>query len=89
MSIDDIKVLLGLVGAAVAWAVMLWLKRSDRREDAMKALLEKQKIDAEAERDKARRDADRGWSLARAYWRQLVKAGIDPVPPMEGDRHDA
>ncbi|MDN5686453.1 MAG: hypothetical protein L0G94_07180 [Brachybacterium sp.] len=91
MSLDDITKLLVPLGGAVAWVILLWLRRSDRREDAMKDIMERRVEEAREERDKALADARHERSVAArerryklAYWRQLVEAGIDPHPPLDG-----
>lgn len=91
MSVDDVTKLLVPLGAAVGWVVLLWFRRSDRKEDAMKALMEKRVDEARTERDAAVAEAARERAAAArerrvklAYWRQLVQADIEPVPPLDG-----
>lgn len=91
MSVDDVTKLLLPLGAAMGWVILLWLRRSDRREDQVKELMEKRVQDAEKARDKAlgearaeRANAARERRIKLAYWRQLVEAGIEPRPPLDG-----
>lgn len=91
MSVDDVTKLLLPLGAAMGWVILLWLRRSDRQEDQVKELMEKRVQDAEKARDEALATAERERVAAAkerrhklAYWRQLVQADIEPVPPLDG-----
>lgn len=61
------------IGGAIAWLV----KQSEKRKNQERALRE------EYEREGARKDrrANAYRNLAEGYRLQLVKAGIDPIPP--------
>lgn len=79
--IGPIGVLLGILGGGIAWATNLWLGRADRREDRMIAMLREQKEEAEKDRDEER-EARIAWEKrAIAWYKQLVDAGQEPVPP--------
>ena len=91
MSVDEVTKLLVPLGAAAGWIILLWLRRSDRREDQVKELMEQRVAAAEKARDQAvkeaaaeRAQAARERRIKLAYWRQLVEAGIDPHPPLDG-----
>ena len=75
--------LLPLAGAGIGWLVIQSYRRSDARQAQMIELYKKQADDANARAREAEKREDRAWAKARAYWRQLVEAGIDPIPPIE------
>ena len=74
---------LPLVASGIAWLVVQSYRRSERRQVQMIALYKKQAEDATARAEAAEAREDRAWAKCRAYWRQLVEAGIDPIPPIE------
>jgi hypothetical protein len=75
--------LLPLAGGGIGWLVVQSYRRSDERQAQMIELYKKQAEDARKRADAAEKSEDRAWAKARAYWRQLVEAGIDPHPPIE------
>ena len=84
-SLGPLGVFLGVLGGGIAWVVNLWLGRADRREEHMIKLLTAQKD--EAEEDAAAEKASRiAWEKrAIAWYKQLVDAGMTPVPPWGED----
>lgn len=72
-----------LAGAGIGWLVIQSYRRSDERQAQMIELYKKQAEDAQARARAAEKREDRAWAKARAYWRQLVEAGLDPIPPIE------
>lgn len=75
--------LLPLAGGGIGWLVVQSYRRSDERQAQMIELYKKQAEDAQARARAAEKREDRAWAKARAYWRQLVEAGLDPIPPIE------
>ena len=75
--------LLPLAGGGIGWLVVQSYRRSDERQGHMIELYKKQAEDAQARAKAAEKREDRAWAKARAYWRQLVEAGIAPIPPIE------
>ena len=75
--------LLPLAGGGIGWLVVQSYRRSDERQAQMIELYKKQAEDAQSRARAAEKREDRAWAKARAYWRQLVEAGIDPIPPIE------
>lgn len=79
-SLGPLGVFLGVIGGGVAWIYDRWTARADKREAAMIDSLKTQLAEAISERDEARKEAAL-WELrGTSWWRQLVKAGIDPDP---------
>ena len=74
---------LPLVASGIAWLVVQSYRRSHERQGHMIELYKKQAEDAAALARAAEKSEDRAWAKARAYWRQLVENGIDPIPPIE------
>ncbi|MEJ6544481.1 hypothetical protein PQI65_14935 [Brachybacterium paraconglomeratum] len=72
-----------LAGAGIGWLVIHSYRRSDARQAQMIEMYKKQADDANARAREAEQREDRAWAKARAYWRQLVENGIDPIPPIE------
>ena len=79
-SLGPVTALLGVLGSGIAWAVGIWLRRVERREDRMIEMLKTAKAEAEAEREAERRDRIMWERRAIAWYRQLIDAGITPDP---------
>lgn len=84
-SLGPLGVFLGVLGGGIAWIVNLWLGRADRREDRMIKYLEAEKAEAEAEAAAERAARIKWEKRAIAWYKQLVDAGLDPVPPWGED----
>ena len=72
-----------LSGAGIGWLVIQSYRRSDERQERLRVIYKDLADKAEKRAAKAEAEKDRAWAKARAYWRQLVEAGIDPIPPIE------
>ena len=81
-ALTPLGVFLGIIGGGIAWAVDKWTGRTDKREEAMIATLKTRAEEAEARAARIQAEADLWETRALAWWQQLVKAGIDPVPPI-------
>ncbi|MCT1430554.1 hypothetical protein M3G50_07280 [Brachybacterium muris] len=84
-SLGPVTALLGVLGSGIAWAVGIWMRRVERREDRMIEMLKTAKAEAETEREAERRDRIMWERRAIAWYRQLVDAGIEPKPPWGED----
>ena len=84
-SIGPVTTLLGVLGGGIAWAVGVWTRRVERREDRMIEMLKASKKEAEAEAEAEKRDRLLWERRAIAWYRQLVDAGIEPKPPWGED----
>ena len=84
-SLGPVTALLGVLGSGIAWAVGIWMRRVERREDRMIEMLKTAKAEAESERDAERRDRIMWERRAISWYRQLVDAGIEPKPPWGED----
>lgn len=72
-----------LAAGGIGWLVVQSYRRSDSRQALMIELYKKQAEEAVKRAERAEQAEDRAWSFARAYWRQLIRAGLDPDPSLE------
>lgn len=80
-TLGPVTALLGLLGSGIAWAVGIWSRRTERREDRMIEMLKAGKAEAEAEAAEEKAERVLWERRAIAWYRQLIEAGITPAPP--------